>query len=574
MNERKNVFLADYPSSVDLLRFSDYIPTLLDILMYADTPITLGVFGPWGSGKTSLLQQLKNEIEGKGLAHVRTVWVTAWKYDRHEALWRAFILRVLDALFPRKAGAGPREDRPRYSEEEITDDKQKELIAELSRLEESVYRPVDWKELGQLTLNWWQVMKEGGKAAADIFSAFLPAAALFKQAWKVLGSDEKADTEIAGVAKAFKRQVKDYHRDQLIHMEQFEKTFADALKKALGKDGRLIIFVDDLDRCLPEKAIEVLEAIKLFLEVPGTVFVLGMDKEVVERGVEVRYGNLFQALEGDKVRLDLPIRGDAYLQKMIQIPFHLPPMRVNDLESYIEKLEEGLPDRLKLHTSTRAVLAHGLFPNPRQVKRVMNIVRLLKGLVEEREKRPVEEGGLEPGKLSWPLLAKTIMIQTQWPELYRYWKEYPTLIQILEQFYRSYPMSDKEIITGEPEKRRQPKSAQFEMDLGDLGTSKSGKRGLIGTYLTDRQRYALLEKMLTYPDDAEEEKSRYRTSFIGLSKVELSVYVYLVSVADPGTPRTSGGDQQEAPALEELPEWMRAMDEEVDETEVKRINNT
>jgi hypothetical protein len=417
-------------------------------------------------------------------------------------------------------------------------------------LEESVYRPVDWKELGQLTINWWQVMKEGGKAAADIASAFLPAGALFKQAWKVLGSDEKADTEIAGAAKAFERQVKDYHRDQLIHMEQFEKTFADALKNALGKDGRLIVFVDDLDRCLPEKAIEVLEAIKLFLEVPGTVFVLGMDKEVVERGVEVRYGNLFQALEGDKVRLGLPIRGDAYLQKMIQIPFHLPPMRANDLQSYIEKLEMGLPGRLQLHSTTRGVLANGLFPNPRQVKRVINIFRLLRGLVKEREMRPLEEGGLEPGKISWPLLAKTIMIQTQWPILYRDWSQYPTLVQTLEKAYRRHPITDEEIILGETDEEARPRSAQLEMDLVDSDTPKSYKGGLIEPYILDRQRYALLEKMLTYPKDVDKGKTRYRSSFIGLSAEDLSLYVYLVSVADPGTPRTTREDQPEPTPME------------------------
>ncbi len=76
-------------------------------------------------------------------------------------------------------------------------------------------------------------------------------------------------------------------------MEQFEGGFKQALELVLGTEGRLIVFVDDWNRCLPEKAPEVLEAIKLFLEVPGTVFVLGMDRAVIERGVEVRYRGTF-----------------------------------------------------------------------------------------------------------------------------------------------------------------------------------------------------------------------------------------------------------------------------------------
>ena len=93
-------YLTDYWTDEDHLFFSDFRPALLDIVTSAQTPLTVGVFGPWGSGKTSLLRMLEQDIAGKGLPTLRTVWFTAWKYDRHEALWRALILRVLDALYP------------------------------------------------------------------------------------------------------------------------------------------------------------------------------------------------------------------------------------------------------------------------------------------------------------------------------------------------------------------------------------------------------------------------------------------------------------------------------------------
>ena len=53
----------------------------------------------------------------------------------------------------------------------------------------------------------------------------------------------------------------------------------------VGKDGRLVVFIDDLDRCIPEKAIDILETIKLFLNVPQTVFLIGTDKKVIENGI-------------------------------------------------------------------------------------------------------------------------------------------------------------------------------------------------------------------------------------------------------------------------------------------------
>ena len=266
MAEKRSAFLNDCATHQDFLHFSDFCPTLRDILMGAETPLTVGVFGPWGSGKTSLLYQLRDEIESKGHSDVYTAWITAWKYDRHEALWRTFILRVLESLYPRKPGSGLRQDRPRLAEEKLTE-QQRELVDHLDRLQESVYRPVDWQELGRWSLNWWQALRESGKAAAEIATVFVPSAAVFKRALDAVGGDAQVDDELGQVAAAFRREVKKYHLDQLLHMEQFEHTFKQALE--LAEIDRLIVFVDDLDRCLPEKAIEVLEAIKLFVEVRG-----------------------------------------------------------------------------------------------------------------------------------------------------------------------------------------------------------------------------------------------------------------------------------------------------------------
>jgi predicted KAP-like P-loop ATPase len=101
--------------------------------------------------------------------------------------------------------------------------------------------------------------------------------------------------EIQKAAEAISRETKSYHRRQLQYMEEFEATFKEAVSLLDEKGrGRLIVFVDDLDRCLPEKALEVLEAIKLFLEVPGVIFILGMDQDVIRQGIEARYAAAFR----------------------------------------------------------------------------------------------------------------------------------------------------------------------------------------------------------------------------------------------------------------------------------------
>jgi len=419
----RSPYLSDYWTTDDALHFSDFCPALLDILMEAQTPLTVGVFGAWGSGKTSLLRMLKEKIDEKDLRYVRTVWFTAWKYDRHEALWRAFILRVLEALYPRVP-------------QEKWGDAEEELTAHLDRMVESVYRAVEWEEAARWALDLSRVGKEAAK---------LPGFLLLSS----VGAGKVAEAlgiapDLAGVIQ---REAQAARLEQLVSMEQFEDRFRQALEMALELERgvpedrrRLVVFVDDLDRCLPEKAVEVLEAIKLFLEVEGTVFVLGMDREVIERGIEVRYGSLFRRDEDEgEERAEMPIRGDAYLQKIVQIPFHLPPLGLEDLEEYIQRLEEDLPPQARLGEVTRQVFAHGLLPNPRQVKRALNIFRLLKEIARTR--------GME---VAWPLLAKTVLIQTQWPDLYRLWRQYPTLVQTLEAEYSLLRWTEEEVVLGRP----------------------------------------------------------------------------------------------------------------------------
>ncbi len=424
-------------SADDNLNFGDFRPALKNILTTAETPLTVGIFGAWGSGKTSLMRMLRAEIAGAGRHRVRTIWFTAWKYDRQDVLWRSFMLRVIHALYPRENEPKEKlpEERPVLSNP--TSEKQIRLIKLLERLEESIYQASEWSEKGERDIRWLELLGHTGKAGVEV-AATVQSAGLYPQIKKLLGGDDTPIDDIQKAAAAVSRETMSYRRRQLFHMEQFEDTFKEAV--SLIEEARLIVFVDDLDRCLPEKAIEVLEAIKLFLEVPGVVFVLGMDREVVHRGIEARYGHFFH--QGADRSQELPISGDSYLQKIVQIPFHLPALAIGRLDGFIGGLDTALDE------ITRQVFAHGLYPNPRQVKRALNIFHLLQQIALEREKRPVEEGGLPAKSIAWPLLAKTVIIQTQYPDLYQLWRQYPLVVQLLEESFSKRIDSEDDLLRG------------------------------------------------------------------------------------------------------------------------------
>ena len=180
-----------------------------------------------------------------------------------------------------------------------------------------------------------------------------------------------------------------------------------------------------------------------------------------------------------------PISGDAYLQKIVQIPFHLPPLVSGNLEAFIAKLDEKSPAQGKLDGITQKVFAEGLLPNPRQVKRALNIFRLLRAVAETRE----TNGSLQRESVAWPLLAKTVVIQTQYPTLYRHWRQYPRLIQRLEREYSENPVEESDLERG----------AFAHKAGGEDGYRQIPDSDILAPYLNDRRKYALLARMLSYP---------------------------------------------------------------------------
>jgi formylglycine-generating enzyme required for sulfatase activity len=331
------------------------------------------------------------------------------------------------------------------------------------------------------------------------------------------------------LAELIGREAKTHYMQQLASMEQFEHSFKEAIKKTLGPNGRLVVFVDDLDRCLPEKVVEILEAIKLFLNVPQTVFVLGMDRDIVCRGIESHYGVFLP--EDSNQREELPIDGNAYLQKLIQLPFNLPPLNADGREKFIASLEDQMSREAKLDETTLQVFARGLLPNPRQVKRALNVYNLLRKIAEEQEKQDL----IPKNSIAWPLLAKTVLIQSQWPELYGLWRQYPTLVQTLEEKYEQQPLTEREIITGQ--------IAELEEDIPDqvksaearkqTASSRPAEGGLLAPFLTQRRKYARLMALISFTPESEDD--RERSSFRGLSRVQLQVYLGLAGTAEQET---------------------------------------
>jgi len=421
----KTYIVNDQPTDTDALDFTPYVETLADIIQTGNTPLTIGVFGTWGSGKTSLMKMVKKNLP----ADFTVAWFDAWKYDKEETLWRAFLLSVLTSLKDTAQKAG----KP---------------TEEFEKMQSLLYREMELEKLGGVTID---LPKLGGAVATGLVKlslSFIPGiSTLTKLVEELQAGAAKSSTDEA-VAAITRERTKIYI-EQVQFLEQFQEKFAKLVKTHIAPK-RLVVFVDDLDRCLPEKAIEVLEAIKLFLDVENCVFVLGLDQEVISRGIEMKYKEFGEKQDGDNQK-KFTIEGVRYLEKIIQLPFQIPPVEQTDMDDFVQGLSADWPQ-----AECPNVFAVGLGDNPRQIKRTVNTFLMLWKLAERRKEKLQER--VKPIRL-----AKVVAIQNVFPDLYNLLlKEEPRYLRELEDYYRSevfVPYRDtkgKETDLGEVQKAEPP----------------------------------------------------------------------------------------------------------------------
>lgn len=364
-------------------------------------PITIGVFGDWGSGKSSIMETLKmryNEEHKKDKSIV-CLQFNGWIFEGYDDAKAALISSILECF----------QDRKTFGQKTVN---------KARKLAKSV--------------NWLRVLGFGVKnIATPIIAASLTGGAtlapqIFNWFQNLISDPDHITEKIKDIdieeirKKYFKENPSISIEDQYQMVRQFRKDFKNLLDEA--KISKLIILIDDLDRCLPDRIIDNLEAIKLFLNVENTAFVIGADPRIVRDAIRHRYKELInrdENSENGRVVID-------YLEKLIQIPYTLPKLSDSEVETYITLLfcEDLLDDtdlnavhnafkefrvkdrysifgieqvtasitdaktikKLKEHISLISklspLIAGNLDGNPRQIKRFLNTFMLRKKLAE------------------------------------------------------------------------------------------------------------------------------------------------------------------------------------------------
>ncbi|WP_341213725.1 Qat anti-phage system ATPase QatA [uncultured Limimaricola sp.] len=385
------MIIPDNETATDMIYFEAVSATVARVIRDAgDEPLTIGVHGDWGAGKSSVLLMLEEAFRNDDRTSV--IRFNGWLFQGLEDAKTVVIETIVEQLLRDRA----------------TTTKLKDAATRL-------LKRVDLMKVAS---------KAGGLALTGLTGIPSPdmIGGLMNAGKKLLA--DGPDMNVADVAN-FVKGVNDCldgaNADTLpAHIHAFRQEFEKLLEAA--DIDRLVVVVDDLDRCLPATAIETLEAIRLFLFVPGAAFVIAADEGMIEYAVRTHFP-------------DLPLSTGPstyarnYLEKLIQVPFRLPPLGYVETKIYLTLLVAGrsfplgstdfeqlldagrkalrrpwdghglsrgviegglgritpdIENALALADQLALPLAEGAHGNPRQIKRFLNTLNLRLAIAEAR----------------------------------------------------------------------------------------------------------------------------------------------------------------------------------------------
>jgi hypothetical protein len=322
--------VLDVPAEHPTLGFAQIAEALAAVVQASEPRFAVGIFGGWGSGKSTLMDEIERLITEQQQAIV--VKFNAWRYEREPHLIVPLLDTIRASLSDWAARRAP--DDPQGS-------KVRELAGRIGRVVRALVRATSL-EIG---LSGAVVLKADVGQALDEMSA------------------EPANTEAS---------------PQSLYFAAFEELRAAFSQVSSVGPSRIVVFVDDLDRCLPDRALTVLESMKLFFDMPGFVFIVGLDEQAVEAAVRTR----FSRQEADTHGPDGRVEGE-YLKKIFQVPYTLPAMMPAQLDNLLKWMADygqlSAVQRADLKSRVRRFLRYVATEgriNPREVKRYVNAYTL------------------------------------------------------------------------------------------------------------------------------------------------------------------------------------------------------
>ncbi len=353
---------VEYTDYLGIERYTMGLANFIKTCDVKDEAVTISLQGTWGSGKTYLFNLVKKQIEEEMETKVHFLSINTWQYaisgqENHlvEALINKVFQKALDCNKELKEKYNKYVDARRKAQHNESGSTRK-------KFDKAGFVPVAMDLLGIIgTLD----------LATAVFAGLITLAIDINNV--VHFDSERDESEQEGSTNPNEALLDD---DSFVDIETLRQNLEKLLEPIWSKGERLVIFIDDLDRLDPEKAVELLEGVKNFLDIKGCVYVLAIDKEVVFEGIIQKYG--------EKIGQE---RKELFFDKIIKAPFVMPVDTYDVKKFYKEKLSKIMDGKLSPENDedlldlyfrvTERFMNHGVIHrNPRSMIRYLTLLEL------------------------------------------------------------------------------------------------------------------------------------------------------------------------------------------------------
>lgn len=367
----------DSEADIDFLNFNYLAEQVVEISKDEKlSPATIGVYGDWGSGKSTLMKMVKKSLDADN--NTLTVEFNGWLFEGYEDAKTALCGTILDEMRTHET-----------------------LFAKGKEKIKALLKKVDGGKL----------LSKGVKYGLDfLLTSGIGTVTELTLTGIISAVKQKAgdvsEDEIKKVIDAFKKE-----ETKRTEIKNFRKTFKEVFEDCKGE--RLVVFIDELDRCTPDTVLDIFEAIRLFLYVPGTTFIIGADERLVSYAVKTKYKDI----PGHDIDIS-----KEYLEKLVQYPVKIPQLNEQEVKQYItclllqnedidikkvaesitklgindeltsdtvkaatgKEVTEGIKEAFDLSNQIYSALATLMKGNPRHCKRFFNTLMMRIALADRR----------------------------------------------------------------------------------------------------------------------------------------------------------------------------------------------
>lgn len=438
------MILSDNETRIDRLNNFAVAKTIVSIIKESKESVSIGVHGDWGAGKSSILAMVEDElkktvntedsdVKDETLEFV-AIRFNSWQYQGFEDAKIALMSAIVSQL-------------EKKTEIYYKNHKVENGIKEVQKIGKRL-----WKNLDKLS-----IAKGVSKIGVSIATGTAPLVLIDGIIDAIKGTvtdQDKAGKLIETIGNLIEdpaEEVSGYKE-----VEEFRNNFKEMFDKSHVK--KLVVLIDDLDRCLPKVAIETLEAVRMFLTLDNTAFIIAADDAMIRYSVKEYFPRVLEQSSDNPdstSKLDYNRFSDKYLEKLIQVPLHIPRIGIAEAQLYImllliesnlgesdelknlvnivisklhrpwaleqlstEEIKSALVDKyddvisnIKIAKSIDKILAEHTNGNPRNIKRFINMLLLRTEIARNR--------GFEPNELEMAVLAKMMLAEQYNGEFYK-----------------------------------------------------------------------------------------------------------------------------------------------------------